>query len=336
MCLLRRQHKPIQDSQDSQDSPDLTPTITCDIDTDVSLVDMKLEQVPMEYFQGKSNIRHVRLSKNKLSSLPYELLRVTTMRSLDASDNQLTNVPLLPVWIRHLNLENNNISNMHSFQHYVYLRTLKLATCNIKEVPHDIGYLTSLETLELHENQITTIHSNIGRLTNLQRLSLHSNQLTQLPSEIGFLNRLWYLSLHYNQLTELPHSFGKLTSLMRLSLHQNQLTELPVEMSNCEQLQVVSLFKNKLTIIPESVFTGWQKCKKLALQQNCLQHLPSSITFLVSIEELWIHGNKFDHVPLSLYQLSQLQNLKTLWIDQRFIHECHKWQDVCSTRIEFV
>jgi Leucine-rich repeat (LRR) protein len=124
---------------------------------------------------------------------------------------------------------------------------------------------------------------------------------------------------------------------MRLSLHQNQLNRLPAELSNCEHLEVVSLFKNKLTSIPETVFTGWQKCKKLALQQNCLRELPVSLTFLVSIEELWIHGNNFNKLPLSINQLSQLQSLKTLWIDQRFLGECRNWQDeLCNTSIEFV
>lgn len=319
MCFWRRSRKCTQTQTATDEAAETTP-----ISPDVFMVDMNVEQISMDGFDA-SITRSVRLSRNKLASLPDEFIQLRALRLLDASDNSLRTIPSLCVWIQHLNLERNPIMHMHACKNYVHLRTLKLATCNITEVPPEIGYLSSLVTLEVHENQISSIHPNIGALRNLERLSLHNNRIAEVPDTIGNLRKVWYLSLHYNQIKALPKSIGNLKSLSRLSLHQNQLTTLPEEMVNCEQLEVISLFKNHLEYIPEKVFTGWQKCKKLALQQNNLTKLPSTITFLISLEEIWMCNNPFVNIPISLIQIQELTSIKRLWIDKRFKDECIKW-----------
>lgn len=301
---------------------------------DVYMIDHNLTYVSMDIFD-KHHTRHVRLSRNMLNALPDDFGKLWNLRLLDASDNQLTSISSLSIWIKHLNLERNRIVTINGCMNYTYLQTLKLGTCNIVAVPEEIGHLISLEVLELHENQITTIHPNIGKLVRLEKLSLHCNKLCEVPESLGNLRKLWYLSLHYNKLIELPKSFGQLTSLMRLSLHQNLLTTLPEEMSNCEHLEVISLFKNRLETLPEKLFTGWQKCKKLALQQNNLTELPSTITFLISLEELWVYHNFFEIIPVSLAQVSELTSLKRLWIDKCFEDECLKW-NVTHPTINYV
>ena len=131
---------------------------------------------------------------------------------------------------------------------------LDLAGQGIKELPPEIGQLTSLSELWLHENQLTSVPPEIGQLISLTSLDLQSNQLSSLLPEIGQLTSLRGLYLHANQLSSLPPEIGKLTSLTHLYLDGNKLTSLPPEIGQLTQLETLDLGDanrtNPLTTLP--------------------------------------------------------------------------------------
>src|SRR5688572_27449159 len=78
---------------------------------------------------------------------------------------------------------------------------LSLSELGLRELPPEIGQLSSLQDLYLDYNELSSLPIEIGNLNQLRTLSLSSNNLRILPSEIGNLDSLRRLSLQENQLS---------------------------------------------------------------------------------------------------------------------------------------
>ena len=189
---------------------------------DGGVVELKLEEfgltgaVPAEV--GRlSALRDLSLSDNQLTSVPAEIGQLTSLEVLFLQGNQLTSVPA-------------EIGQLTS------LTELSLGSNLLTSVPAEIGQLTSLELLGLGQNQLTSVPAEIGQLRSLEYLDLESNQLTSVPAEIGQLTSLQWLQLQDNQLTSVPAEIGQLTSLLNLDIDGNQLTSLPAAIRKLPQL----------------------------------------------------------------------------------------------------
>ena len=167
-------------------------------------------------------------------AVPAEIGRLSSLRELDLSYNQLTSLPA-EIW------------------QLTALQVLALNDNQLTSVPAEIGQLTWLERLWLNNNQLTSVPAEIGQLTSLERLSLYDNQLTSLPAEIWQLTSLEELRLSYNKLTSLPPEIWQLTSLRVLSLNDNPLTNLPAEIGQLTSLEELYLMGNKLTTLPAAI-----------------------------------------------------------------------------------
>jgi leucine-rich repeat protein SHOC2 len=162
-------------------------------------------------------------------AVPAEIGRLSALRELDLSYNQLTSLPA-EIW------------------QLTALQVLALNDNQLTSVPAEIGQLTWLERLWLNNNQLTSVPAEIGQLTSLERLSLCDNQLTSLPAEIWQLTSLEELRLSYNKLTSLPPEIGQLTSLRVLSLNDNPLTSLTAEIGQLTSLEKLYLMGN---VVPQ-------------------------------------------------------------------------------------
>ena len=100
-----------------------------------------------------------------LCAVPAEIGRLSALRKLHLSGNQLTSVPA-------------EIGQLTSLTE-LYLRGNRLTS-----VPAEIGQLTSLTQLGLAGNQLTSVPAEIGQLTSLTHLDLAGNQLTSVPTAI--------------------------------------------------------------------------------------------------------------------------------------------------------
>ena len=93
-------------------------------------------------------------------AVPADIGRLSALRTLDLSYNQLTSVPA-------------EIGQLTS------LKVLNLRGNLLTSLPAEIGQLTSLRTLDLADNQLTSVPAEIGQLTSLTELYLCNNQLTR-------------------------------------------------------------------------------------------------------------------------------------------------------------
>lgn len=191
-----------------------------------------------------------------LTRIPYGIFRHPFLRTLRLSDNKITTLPseiggLTFLW--NLNLSNNQLTALPpEIGKLTALRTLELEHNQLIVLPPEIGALRALTSLNLGTNQLKALPSGIGELQALQELWLSRNQLTSLPPEIGSLMALSSLCLSRNRLKALLPEIGELTVLQSLDVENNQLEVLPFEILRLRRLRKLYLKNNKFTTLPES------------------------------------------------------------------------------------
>ncbi len=123
---------------------------------------------------------------NNLSSLP-DLSQLSSLKFLDASQNQLTDFPRLPV-------------------------------------PRK-GGRSQLVQLFVGYNRIDRLHMEglLAQCASLCELLVHNNQLTELPAELELLAQLKILDASNNAVRELPAGLGYMASLQRLKVDGNPI-----------------------------------------------------------------------------------------------------------------
>ncbi|MFA6159106.1 MAG: leucine-rich repeat domain-containing protein [Candidatus Paceibacterota bacterium] len=144
----------------------------------------------------------------RLTSLPREIGRLSSLQGLYLEGNRLTSLP-------------PEIGQLSSLQE------LGLSDNQLTSLPPEMGQLSSLQWLALGRNQLTSLPPQIGQLSSLKTLYLSHNQLTSLPLEMGHLTSLQELAIIHNQLTSLPIEMANLSSLIWLFLNDNCLVYLP-------------------------------------------------------------------------------------------------------------
>ena len=189
------------------------------------------------------NKRVVELNLNansdfKLLGFPEPILKLTALRKLNLSFNNIQKIPV-------------DISSLKE------LSILILNWCNIHSLPESIGELRLLEKLDLKSNSIGDLPNSIGELRSLKELNLNINNLKTLPKKIGNLKSLIHLSLYANKLRSLPDSLMKLNSLVYLNIAHNKLAAIPEKI-----LQLKSIHSIYIDGTQEKLFLHDEKNKK--------------------------------------------------------------------------
>lgn len=225
--------------------------------------------------------------------LPVEaLLNLTTLESLDLSDNKISAnfgrevVPLGALYrLSDLNLASNLISGDLSV----------VGVCST--------LLSHLVTLDLDDNHIT------GRIppclfsstSSVKEVYLSRNRIRgTIPDVFSTSSTLKALSISQNKLEgTIPVTLGRLKSLEVLYLNENNLNGvLPSSFSELESLEAMDLSGNQLTKLPTTWSTNWRPSKNLVvlkLQDNKFKgQLPTKLIDASSLEFLDLSSNEFN------------------------------------------
>ncbi len=202
-------------------------------------------------------IEKVDLSSLNLIVVPPELERLSGLRILDLSNNQLVQVPNfnLPNLAR-LSLKNNRLAQVPDFN-LPNLTHLILVNNQLSQVP-DFN-LPHLTHFALGNNKLAQIPN--FNLPNLIQLYLEGNQLTEVPN-FNLLPALTHLGLGNNKLAQVPNF--NLPNLTQLHLANNQLAEVPN--FNLPNLTHLCLNNNQLAQVPN--FNLLPALTHLVLQNN--------------------------------------------------------------------
>ena len=117
--------------------------------------------------------RVIRLSlrKQKLKTMPLEILQFKNLQYLDLSKNSIKELP-------------PEIGELKNLQY------LSVTKDGLETIPPEIGKLSNLKWLIMNQNEIILIPPQIGNLINLEYLDLWSNNLDHFPDELKNLKKL--------------------------------------------------------------------------------------------------------------------------------------------------
>ena len=193
------------------------------------------------------------------------------------------------------------------------LQVLNLKQCRyFGFFPETLWDLTNLEKINLNDNSFSGVEfpSEFGKLTNLRELLLsRTNIKGTIPSELGSLTHLKNLEFYGNAIEgTIPSSFGNFTNLRRIDLFSNSL-EGPIDfISKIPFFEVIHLRSNKFTgTIPRDI-GNLKKLSWLDVAENKLTGtIPSSLSDIHALKDLFLGQNYLhDTIPPSLCSKSNL------------------------------
>ncbi|XP_076064859.1 uncharacterized protein LOC143038943 [Oratosquilla oratoria] len=192
------------------------------------------------------------LNNNLIVALPYEITKFTNLKTLDLSNNNISQMNDFLLQLQNLQslyLRNNHITDDGLPKDLSVLKKLKeinLSGNQLNRIPEQLLQMTTLRYLYLGNNHITEVQPEIKNIQSLQVLNLGGNRLETVPDELGDLPKLAALVLCDNRLCKLPRAISRLKSLRSLLLHKNNLCCLPVEIVRLGGLTEISIRDNPL------------------------------------------------------------------------------------------
>lgn len=143
-----------------------------------------------------SNITHLILRRNRITTLPPTLLENTTLKHLDLYDNGLTKIDGLPQELIFLDLSFNRIRSVLCLPGT--LTELYLCSNAIESIEDlNLGELKQLKILELGANNLRTLDVNQLSVS-LEELYLGGNRIKTIPDFSQFTNlRILSLQVHF-------------------------------------------------------------------------------------------------------------------------------------------
>lgn len=155
-----------------------------------------------EFTKNFKNIERFDVSSANLNHLSPSFWKLTNMKQINASHNELSRLPIFASAIRIVDFSYNNIREFHiSTGHSTPIESLNLSHNKISNVGRPHEYFMHLETLDLSWNEITTISSYLlDDCPKLKSLRLEHNKITTFTvNEVssGFLT----LMVNFGDLT---------------------------------------------------------------------------------------------------------------------------------------
>uniref|UniRef100_A0A3Q2QM35 LRRCT domain-containing protein n=1 Tax=Fundulus heteroclitus TaxID=8078 RepID=A0A3Q2QM35_FUNHE len=324
--------------------------------TELDLAYNAINNIQQNAFTALKCLKVLRLSSNKLSSVPNATRNLENLSELDLSNNNIPSVTCTDfsnqTKLKELSLQTNSIS--------------ALDDCTFKD-------LLQLQVLRLQSNQITHLNGAFkNHLPNLKRLYLNGNKLTTiLPNEFGGLRSLLNLSLHQNQIKVLhKDSFVGLKNLTHIFLQSNSIQRQALKsgafnaLSNLRKLDLNSNhiryldsspltrppFSNLSRLEELSIF-GQHSSGKSFLSVNFLQGLNNLLSFnarklhITSLnKDMFQHTPKLENLDVAANDLSNVssqlfapvRNLKNLYLHRTGLHSLDFLIDANLTKLEFL
>lgn len=190
-----------------------------------------------------TNLRSIDLSNNKISNIRF-LEKLTHLTSLNLSNSKISNWRTLEKLtnLTFLNVSKNQIRDTQFLEKLNALTSLDLSNTQISDC-QSLGKLTSLTTLKISYNQISDIRF-LEKLTNLTSLDISNNQISDLRF-LENLTNLTFLTLNNNKISD-TQFLEKLINLTLLNLRDNQIKDAK-SLENLTNLNSLNLRNNQIS-----------------------------------------------------------------------------------------
>jgi adenylate cyclase len=256
-----------------------------------------------------SRLTMLDISNNRLQQLENaELHNLHSLQGLRLSNNRLTSLP--PYFgkyraLRSLNLSSNSLSEFPDFLCEVRtLVDLDISFNSISSLPK-IGQLTCLERLWATNNRLSgSFPASLSNLVNLREIDVRFNALDNMDV-MSQLPRLEYLMIGHNSISAFEGSFPKIRVL---HMNHNPVTRFGMSAA-VPSLSMLNLASAKLAQLPEDLFQKITGLTKLILDKNHFTSLSSNIGRLYRLEHLSVARNSLDELPADIGRLAELRYL---------------------------
>ncbi|CAK9809679.1 Leucine-rich repeat-containing protein 15 [Anthophora plagiata] len=219
--------------------------------------------------------------------------------------------------IRHLDLSNNRVGNIHvSFGFYGNLESLDLTSNAI----HTLGsenfvFQKNLVTLNVSNNAVRALAKNsLQGLDTLKELNLASNNISDMDEQaFKSTSELEVLNLSDNSITSLPEGLLKnLHKIRTLILNKNSLLEIPTDnLALAPSLKNVDLSDNLIQQLDRDSLPSLPSLISLDLANNVIRNIADdAFDRLPDLLHLDLSGNNLTSVPtFALARLNVLSKL---------------------------
>lgn len=263
----------------------------------------QLSEVPDEIYRHEATLEELLLDQNAIQELPAKIFRLTNLRKLTISENDIMRLPpMIANFSRlvELDISKNCIEEIPSNLQFCRSLSILDITCNpLMRIPDAIVNISSLTHLYMNDVALPALPREIGNLQNLVVLEARENILRRVPPSIGELGRLRRLDLGNNEIEDLPQSFGYLRELVELWLDSNCLSLLPEGTSQLRNLTILDVTKNKLERFPNN-FSQLISLSDLHASENCIEVLPDDFGCLKNLTQLKLDLNHLVVIPDSI------------------------------------
>jgi serine/threonine protein phosphatase PrpC/Leucine-rich repeat (LRR) protein len=244
------------------------------------------------------NVTEIKLSMNKLQTIPDLSVIFPKLVKIDLSNNLLSKFPKFPISIQQINLSRNLIKEVSiEIKELDQLHELDLSYNDIHVLPE---IPRSLVQLNLLNNPIETNIS--SKCPNISEIQISESLLNKFPS--FQLKNLEHLVISSSQIQII--SISSLSQKLKsIDLHSNQIKKVPKELFEISSLQKLDLSNNQISELPSSFSSS--NISKLNISGNPLHSFPNS--FPKSIKQLYASFCELNKIPECFSSLKNLQIL---------------------------
>ncbi|KAI6860606.1 adenylate cyclase protein [Hortaea werneckii] len=261
----------------------------------LKLSNNKLSSVP-PYFSQYHALRSLNLSSNSLTEFPDALRQLTTLVDLDVSFNSISSLGDLGTLsnLERLWATNNKLSGPfdRSFSHLINLKEIDARFNAISNIDV-VSQLPKLEILMLGHNSISQFEGSFARL---KVLFLNHNPVTNFDLNAP-VPTLSVLNLASAKLSRLPDAvFMKMGGLTKLTISKNHFVSLSPHFGLLSKLEYLSIAKNELSRLPTEI-GRLTELRYLDVRENNLSILPPEIWYAKRLETLNVSSNVLADFP---------------------------------------
>ncbi|XP_078161155.1 receptor-like protein 6 [Carex rostrata] len=229
----------------------------------LNLNDNQLSGCLHEFSNGSSVLESIDLNSNNLQGqLPISIFKSLNLVNLNLESNHFNGTFNLDI-IKHnkkldvLYLSNNNLSIIEGKNHndsfyasFPQMKTILLASCNLKKFPSFLSFQTKIDNLDLSNNSLAgDIPLSICNVP-IRVLVLSYNNLTGTipPCLLEAAESREVLNLRSNKLSgTLPRNISEVCKFRTINLSRNRINgSLPKLLMNCHTLEVMDVGNNQI------------------------------------------------------------------------------------------
>lgn len=253
--------------------------------TTLDISNNRLESLENSGLEKLHSLLSIKMSNNKLKTLPSYFKQFKSLRNLNLSSNYLEVFP-------------DSVCELKS------LIDLDISFNSIRALPK-IVQLTKLEKLWATNNLLSgAFHGSFKELTNLKEIDLRFNDVTSIDV-FSELPKLEQLMVGHNSISNFEGSFAKICIL---HLDHNPITRFDLS-SSVPSLTSLNIASANVAQLDETMFEHMPNLKKFNLDKNHFVNLSSQIGKLRKLEYLSIAKNPLSSLPPTIGSLQELRFL---------------------------